>query len=107
MMNKPIPNETSDSLRIPILSPDTVERVATAVIHHISVTYIIAEKCRIHHDISIHLTEKYQIFAFECYHFSPAMVYSLRQYLSLILKAPLRPVVLPGLDLCKHQTKLP
>ena len=46
MMNKPIAKETSDSLRIPILSPDTVERVATAVIHHISVTYIIVENVK-------------------------------------------------------------
>ena len=106
-MNNPIPNETSDSLRIPILSPDTVEMVATAVIHHISVTYMIAKKCRIYHNISIHLIEKYRTFDFDYLFFLPVMVYSLRQYLSLILKAPLRPVVLPGLSLCIHQTKLP
>ena len=38
MINIPSPNDSSESRLIPILSPDTVDMVATAVIIHISIT---------------------------------------------------------------------
>ena len=104
-MNNPIPKEISDSLRIPVFSPETVDIVAIAVIHHISATLEMKLKksnlgasC-VGFKFEIYMLNKWEIVL-------PAMKYYLRQTGHSKQQGRLQPVLPLDPSLCKPRREL-